>query len=767
MKNYFLILVLLITSSLSWSQNFDVQHYEINLKVPNSYMKNIEGRSLVDLKFLSNNISEVDLMLLALNVDSIFVESVPQVFTYNDTTIHIQLSNTYQTNDLLELEIYYHGTAHTDDDGWGGVLSSGGYFYNLGVSMSADPHNYGRVWYPCIDNFTDKASYLFNITCQDQRTAICGGTLQNEIDNGDGTKTFSWLLDEETPTYLTSVAIGNYQVYRDTFSAILGQIPVAIYARSNEIANVPGSFANLETIFHFYENRFGAYRWNRIGYVGVPFNGGAMEHAENIAYPNSSIDGTLNSELLYAHELSHSWFGNATTCSTAGEMWLNEGWASYCEALVTEALYGEDEFKTYNRNRHIDNLQHLQFDEGGYWPLYNIPIDLTYSSHVYKKGADIVHSLRTHLGDDLFFTTISNYLNDHQYQSVSSYDLRDYLSANTPYDLTGFFDSWVFSGGWLQFEVDSFLVTPNAGQFDVQVFMRQKLKGRTEYGIDNRIPIQFLSSTFERIDTMITVSGEHDSQTFTIPFQPYSVLCDMEEQISDATTDRYETIKNTGTISFTKAFFKSTVSQVTDSVLLRVEHNWVAPDPFMIDIDGLDIHPERYWKIDGIFNNDFQANGQFLYTKSSSYHLDNEFITTSADSLVILYRPNSGIDWQIIPHTRSGSSTSGYIIIDNLQRGEYAFAIWDAHVGTKIIKKEKAFIIKPNPAHSSVNISFADKREMNNKKNSIHIFDINGKFQKTNIINQNKKSVNIDVSALTTGIYFINIGDNMEKMIIE
>ncbi len=766
MKDYLLIIILLI-SSLSWSQNFDVQHYEINLKVPNSYMTNIEGRTLVDVKFLADNISQVDLMLLALNVDSIFVGNVPQTFTYNDTTIQIQLSNSYQTNDLLELEIYYHGTAHTDSDGWGGILTSSGYFYNLGVSMSADPHNYGRVWYPCVDNFTDKATFLFNITCQDQRTAVCGGTQQNEVDNGDGTKTFTWLLDKETPTYLTSVAIGNYEVYRDTFTAILGQIPVAIYARSNEIANVPASFANLETIFHLYENKFGAYRWDRVGYVGVPFQGGAMEHAENIAYPNSSIDGTLNNEILYAHELSHSWFGNATTCSTAGDMWLNEGWASYCEAIVTEALYGKDAFKTYNRNRHINDLQHIQFDEGGYWPLYNIPTDLTYSSHVYNKGADVVHSLRAHLGDELFFTTISSYLNDHQYQSVSSYDLRDYLTANTPYDLTGFFDSWVFSGGWLQFSVDSFTVTPNSNQFDIQVFMRQKLKGRTEYGVNNRIPIQFLSSTFQRIDTMITVSGEHDSQIFTIPFEPYSVLCDMEEQISDATTDRYEIIKNTGTFSFPKAFFKSTVSQVTDSVLLRVEHNWVGPDDFMVDVDGLDIHPERYWKIDGIFNDDFQANGQFLYTKSSSYHLDNEFITTHVDSIVVLYRPNSGVDWQIIPHTRNGSTSSGYMVIDNLQRGEYAFAIWDAHVNTKTLKKEKVFIIKPNPAHSRVNISFTNNKNMSNKDLAVQVFNINGRLQKTKIINRNKKSINIDLSFLAAGIYFINIGDEMQKIIIE
>jgi len=762
MKNIFLLL-LLLSIKLSFSQTIDVQHYEINLKVPNSYNKYIEGNTKLDVKFTQDNISSIDLMLLALEIDSIKQSGNLLTYSYNDTLINIELESSYQANDQIDFTIYYHGTGHTDDDGWGGYISSLGYAFNLGVSMSADPHNYGRAWYPCVDNFTDKATYNFNITCQEQRTAVCGGTLTDEINNGDGMKTFSWELSRETPTYLTSIAVGNYEVYRDTFDLLLGDIPLVIYARLSEIDNVAGSFVNLEEIIKTYEAKFGAYRWSRIGYVGVPFNGGAMEHAENIAYPNSSINGNTASETLYAHELAHAWFGNLVTCSTAGDMWINEGWASYCEAIFTEELYGKEAFKTYNRDRHKDNLYKLHINEGGYHALYGIPTDLTYSSHVYQKGADVAHSLRGHLGDEVFFDVMTQFLEHYKFQSVDSYQFRDFLTANTAYDLTGFFDAWVFDGGWLHFAVDSFTVSPNGNLYDIEVFMRQKLKGKTSFGMDNRVPIQFLSSNFDRIDTTISFSGQSGSQIFTIPFNPYMVICDLEEQISDATSDSYEVIKTTGEYALSQTYFKTNVSEISDSVLLRVEHNWVAPDPMQTEIRGLQIHTERYWKVDGIFNSSFEANGQFYYSKSSSLYLDHDFVTTHTDSIVMLYRPNSGEDWQIIEHSKEGSNTSGYMVVEHLQRGEYAFAIWDHSViNIKPIDKKSSLLIFPNPAEDKLSIEYETQTGV--LPNNLVIYDIKGKEIQTQKILENKTVLELNISQLSSGTYLLVIKQDNTKL---
>ena len=77
-------------------------------------------------------------------------------------------------------------------------------------------------------------------------------------------------------------------------------------------------------------------------------------------------------------------------------------------------------------------------------------------------------------------------------------------------------------------------------------------------------------------------------------------------------------------------------------------------------------------------NEIYQVRTQFALR-----NLDKDFVTTHVDSLVVLYRAYSGDDWQIVPHTRSGSTYAGYLVIDQIQRGEYAFGIWDHHVGIK------------------------------------------------------------------------------------
>lgn len=766
MKNKLLIALVFLGLTQLTAQTFDVINYNINLNVPNTNNHYIDGYTVLEINSLEDDLSDINLMLQFLSVDSVKVLGVNQSYTHVDRDLNITLENPLQTDETSEIFIYYQGNAVTDADGWGGYYSISGYVFNMGVSMSSDPHNYGRAWYPCVDNFTDKATYNYNITCEDSKTAVCGGTLQSEIDNGDGTKTYAWFLDKNIPTYLSSMAVGEYDVYRDTLDALLGEVPVSIYARSSEIDNVESSFTHLDEIVNIFEDRFGAYRWSRIGYVGVPFNSGAMEHAENIAYPNSSINGNLDSETLYAHELAHSWFGNLTTCSTAGDMWINEGWASYCEAIFTEGLYGTDAFKTYNRNRHKNNIQNLHFNEGGFLALYDMPTDLTYGSHIYLKGADVAHSLRGHLGDDVFFSSMTAFLDTYAFQSVSSYEFRDFLTANTPYDLEGFFDAWVFDGGWLHFSVDSFEVTPNAAmQFEVEVFMRQKLKGKTEYGQNLRIPIQFLNENFERIDTVITMSGETDSQSFILPFHPSTVLCDMEEQLSDGTTDIYEMYKETGTYTYYKSLFKTEVSGINDSVLFRVEHNWAAPDDFINPVEGLQIHPDRYWKVSGIVNDDFEANGQFYFSKLSSEHIDNDFIVSHPDSLVVLYRPMAGNEWQIIPHTRVGfSSTIGYLVIDQIQLGEYALALKDNYVGISDLRNEEHIKVYPNPAQHNLTIEYSSIPE---GVKDLSIYNLSGQLLKQQSLNTNQEKAEVNISNLTAGRYLIKLGNISKEFVVE
>jgi len=465
-KILFITLLYLVKLSVLVAQNnIDVLHYDIHLSVLNSSNTYIEGFTKLNIKITENNTVQIDLALQKLNIDSIIENKEKINYNYNDTNIQVLLNTNYQKDDTLNLEIYYHGNATKDPSGFGGYYSMSGIAFNLGVAMQDVPHNYGRVWFPCVDDFTDRALYDFYITTKENQTAVCGGNLLDSLNNGDGTKTYHWHLQETIPTYLASIAVADYKVYLDTFLGVKGKIPIEIYVPENLLSKVPGSFAELKPTLKNYETMFGPYLWERVGYVGVPFSGGAMEHATNIAYPNATINGLNTYETLWAHELSHHWFGDLVTCSTAADMWLNEAWASYCEALFTENIHGKDAFKLYNRSRHKKNLQTLPYTEGC-MPIYGIPQNLTYGDHVYKKGADVVHSLRNYLGDSLFFKAIQQYLDYYKFQAVSSYDLRDFLTSHTPYNLNNFFNDWVFTEGWVHYSVDSFTVANKEGKYN-------------------------------------------------------------------------------------------------------------------------------------------------------------------------------------------------------------------------------------------------------------------------------------------------------------
>ena len=115
------------------------------------------------------------------------------------------------------------------------------------------------------------------------------------------------------PSYLASVAVGEYLVYKDTFQGLSSILPIEIYVPPTYLPLVEETFRFLKPVLRNFENKFGAYSWERVGYIGVPFNKGAMEHACNIAYPLFAINGNDMYMLLYAHELAHSWFGNLIT----------------------------------------------------------------------------------------------------------------------------------------------------------------------------------------------------------------------------------------------------------------------------------------------------------------------------------------------------------------------------------------------------------------------------------------------------------------------
>ena len=779
MKKYLLLLLILSNSIFIFSQQYkcgnykkniitvnqkayhsdslDVLNYDINLDITDFTNQKISGHTLLKIVPKVNNLSNIALDLQQLTIDSIFVDSVKNTtYNYNDTLINITVLP-YNTSDTVLVNIFYHGTPQIDPSSWGGFYFQGDYAYNLGVGFQSEPHNYGRVWFPCVDDFVDRATYDYRITAKNGYFAVCNGTLIDTTYNGNNTHTFHWRLHNTIPTYLSSVAVSKYVAVCDTFNGLNGQIPIAIYVPQTDSLNAVNSFVNLKNVLTGFENDFGPYRWERVGYVAVPFSSGAMEHATNIAYPLVVINGSLSYEYLYAHELSHHWFGDLVTCKTAEDMWLNEGWASYCEAIFNENLYGKDAYKNYSRNNHKNVLLTTHITDNGYRAVYGIPSEYTYGSTVYDKGSDVAKTMRGYLGDSLFFETIKAYLDTFSYKSASSFEFRDFITSYTGIDMTDFFDTWVFSPGFVHFSVDSFNVVNNGGNYDVTVYVRQKRKEISNFANSNRIPISFADDNWNFYNSVIQFSGETGSQTFTLPFNPTKVFLDKEEQIQDATTDRYFITSSTGDLNYdNNEYAVITVNSLSDSCMLRVVHNWVAPDSLRTPIPGLFLSDNRYYDVEGILPANFSASIKFKFSKSMSLKLDNNLMTNVADSLVLLYRQSPEYDWQIIPFIKTGTNTVGYLFDDSLKLGQYCMGIrdWERYVSINKIqdKSDNYLKIYPNPSKKDFKIDFNLKT-----KGRIEIYDINGKLVYDKKVNKNQKSIIWSPKTKVKGMYIVKL----------
>lgn len=761
------------------SDTIDVLHYDINLDIVHLSKKEIKGFTEVTLTTKVNNTNIISLDLLELNIDSVLLENnLISGVTYNDTLLSIPLSNPIDAGDTIELSIYYHGEPVGDPAGWGGFYftSDSSYAWNLGVGFGADPHNYGRVWYPCLDDFIDRATYDIHLRVNDDKVAVCSGTMMSIVDNGDNTKTYQWRLHDTAPTYVIGMAIGDYTAIVDTFNGVNGPIPSYLYVRPSDTAKAKASFVNLLPILSEYENYFGPYRWERVGYVGIPFNNGAMEHTTNIAYPFFAINGNLSYETLMAHELSHQWFGNMVTCASAEDMWINEGWATYCESLYQKGIYGDDAYRSHFRNHHKNVLQFTHIKDNGYRALYGVPHDYTYGSTSYDKGASVVHTLKGYLGDSLFFETVKANMSQNAFDTISSAGLRDFISNYTGINMDGFFDAWVFSPGFPHFSVDSFTVIPNGAEYDVNVFMKQKYKGGTGFAASNRVEITFMNDNWELHTETIEFSGQHGDQTFKIPFDPQIVMADLYENLGDATTDHFEVISSTGNYNFRETYSQVEVSNISDSAFVRIEHNWVVPDPLKNPNPYIvRLSDYRYWKVDGIFPAGFEAQGKFYYNRTTSMvdgYLDVTLlpnispINPSIDSLLLLYRIDPADDWEVTNFTRTGSLTKGYIICDTLKRGEYTFA-----VGTPVItslEDEQANRISgimevyPNPSKHifNVNVDLEEESVLKIYGTEGQLFDSINVAPHTGKIILEPRRYN-----MTHGTYILHLLDNNEQII--
>jgi aminopeptidase N len=760
-----LLLFVATASFAGVSDTIHIRKYVITVDNVNYSAKTISANALLSVYARMDNVQNLSLSLLQMTVDSVWMNGVRTPHNYNGNAIRIAMNPGMMTGDSALVKVFYRGSPKQDASGWGGFYWSGTYAFNMGVGFAANPHSFAKVWYPCVDEFTDKSLYDFHVTTQSGYKAFCNGMLQSVTTNTDGSKTWFWRMNQAIPSYLASIAVAPFYTMKGNHAGI----PVEWAVMPADSVKTKNTFVNLGSAVNTFLNSYGPHRWDKLGFICIPFSSGAMEHATSIHIGKPFIDGSLTYETLWAHEFAHHWWGDLVTCETEGDMWLNEGMASFSEALFLEGRYGTVRYKDHIRSQHRRVLQFAHIDDGNYLSLVNVPHAYTYGTTVYNKGADIAHTLRKYMGDSSYFKGCRDYMNNRAFGNANSYDFSNELTQSSGKNMTVFFNDWVMTQGFPFFTIDSVVSVPAGGGFDLTLYGRQKQKGNNHI---YTMPVECTLSDGVK-DTVVTLVFNAATNVFKVscPFDPKWITLDRDEKVSDAVSDYEKNISTIGIHAFSETGATLDV-QTTGSgaSLVRVEHNWVQPDGFQGINPGIRLSDYHYWKVSGLLSQGFHSKATFTYdgsTSTTTGYIDNTLLLSGQkeDSMVIMYRRGAGDEWRkvngyVLNKGASAVDRKGSVTVDTLKAGEYVFGMKDASVATwqqdAMGERMEGFSLtaSPNPVKDICTLRF---RMPAGSEGTLSVYDATGREVHAARVYSHQEFVTWDTWKKTPGLYLVRL----------
>jgi hypothetical protein len=746
------------------SDTFDILHYKIDLEVYNFSQRRIDGSCDVTFVHLLDSTDYINLDLEGLQVSNVFLGEDTLLYLHEGSLLTCFLPRKYQKSDTLTVTVFYGGTPITSPSGFGGFYFENGYAYNLGIGITDQPHNFGRAWYPCFDNFVERSTYEYVITHQPNHQAHCVGTFMGTEDLPSGYKKTRYIMSQEIPTYLSSIAVSDYIFEDKLHEGIYGEVPIRLIARPQDMNDMRASFVNLGLAIDAFEHWFGPHVWERVGYVLT--TRGAMEHPTNVAYPQFTVVGGNRNERLMAHELAHMWWGNITTLSTSQDMWIKEGNAEYGAHLFTEYAYGYDEFITQVKDNALRVLRTAHVDDGEFLALSPMPADKTYSVQTYNKGAMMIHNLRGYLGDIKFSEGMTALLNNNEYSAINAMQFRDQLSQFADYDLTDYFEDWIFRPGYPTFEVDSFLYTVDGTHYRTTLHIEQKLRAREKYFTNIPLEISIYDRDLNRFNLDTLFSGQYTTLEVDVPIEPWLVLINESDNLNLGFQSNQRSISTTGNYQFPHALMTLSVSSLPNEGWLHIEHHWTAPDGFKSEQPNARLSQNRHWKVFGSLP---EGTGHFaVITYNGIQAMDDDLVSMTEDSLILVWRPDASGEWIEHPNYRKfmlfPNDGNGTIRIFDLFPGEYALANGSLNVVSSVRSElVRDLHIFPNPVSDRVIIQIPETTGTS----ILSLSDLQGrilhqqKFNSPPLVGE----FNWDLPKTKPGHYIVSFEDQQRKII--
>jgi aminopeptidase N len=415
---------------------YDVEHYLLDLEVdPGANV--IRGQATITAAATAD-LDAFHLDLIGLTVDEVAVDGAPAAFGRNAEELIVDPAGTIPAGEGFSVTVSYHGTPEN--------------LYTIGFPIGwvdagditfvvAEP-DAARTWFPANDHPSDKAAFTFRITVPEGQVAAANGTLAETIPR-DGTTTLVWEMARPMATYLATVVIGDLvRVERETPGGVL----LRDYLPADMGTGVPAPLARVGEMVEFFSGLFGPYPFEEYGHAVVPGVPGALEDQTLTIFGREVIEqhepgfGEPTVEEIVAHELAHQWFGDSVTPATWNDIWLNEGFATFCQWLWVEHDRG--------RQAYDDTIAgNYQFLAEAAHPLPGDPGaagERMFAYSVYIRGGLTLHALRLEVGDEALFAILQAWAERHAYDNGSTPEFIALAEEIGGTELDALFDAWLY-----------------------------------------------------------------------------------------------------------------------------------------------------------------------------------------------------------------------------------------------------------------------------------------------------------------------------------
>lgn len=471
-----------------------------------SYFTSVQGGlSHIDFSLADNMI-----------VDSVVYHGGTISFTHASDIVSATLPTPLSMGTLDSIEVHYHGEP-AGLSGFGSFIVSTHGAGDPIVWTLSEPYG-AYEWWPCKNDLSDKIDSIdVFVQHPSQYKAASNGLLMSETSFAGETITH-WRHRYPIATYLVAVAVTNYAVYNEIYNISQGPLLMVNYVFPEDSATAASNTPALESVMFFYDSLIAPYPFMNEKYGHAQFGwGGGMEHQ------TMSFMGGFGYELM-AHELLHQWFGDAVTCGTWHDIWLNEGFAVYFTALNYERNSPNYYWKIWKQQA----IDYVCSDVDGSVYVYDTTsVSRIFDSRLtYYKGSLVLHMLRWIMGDSAFFQGIRNYFFDNYFDYAYTDELIAHLEASSGMQLDEFFADWFYGEGYPIYTVN---VTWN-GQGSLGVNIQQTQSDASVSFFEMPVPLAFWKNGQ---DTIIVFNHTYSGQNFQVNLGwfPDSVIFDPDRWI--------------------------------------------------------------------------------------------------------------------------------------------------------------------------------------------------------------------------------------------